>query len=137
MADKILRPITDVEIVEQMTENDTVLIEQNGEIKRTKGVVGGGTGGKKYTIRIEQSDGNMNSSINVGYDELSDMIKAGDIPDIILLNLFSGITVGGIHANILTFADEEMAAIVIGFGDMGGMWLYSSDGTIMPLNAEA
>lgn len=45
MADKILRPITDVEIVEQMGENDTVLIEQGGEIKRAKGVAGGGSGG--------------------------------------------------------------------------------------------
>ena len=39
---KNFRPITDGEIIEEMTENDTVLIERNGEVKRTKGVIGGG-----------------------------------------------------------------------------------------------
>ena len=38
MSDKTFRPITDLEIVEQMSENDTVLIERNGMLKRTKGV---------------------------------------------------------------------------------------------------
>ena len=38
MSDKTFRPITDLEIVEQMSDNDTVLIERNGMLKRTKGV---------------------------------------------------------------------------------------------------
>lgn len=54
MADKekLFRPITDVEIVAQMTENDTVLIEQGGEIKRTKGVVGSGGSSKPVAFYV-------------------------------------------------------------------------------------
>ena len=89
MGDKTFRPITDVEIVEQMTENDTVLIEQNGMIKRTKGVVGGGGsagGGEKYVIEVRMGAEGMITAWNkpVVFDEFVTLITEGNYPEIIL-----------------------------------------------------
>ena len=91
MADKILRPITDVEIVEQMTENDTVLIEQNGAIKRTKGVVGG----EKYIINAvwDEESGSYSfewNSTPLSYEQLSDMVKKCTPPDIYCVEIYEG-----------------------------------------------
>lgn len=62
MSDKTFRPITDLEIVEQMSDNDTVLIERNGMLKRTKGVsqdavksVNGVTPDENGDVQIETS----------------------------------------------------------------------------------
>ena len=86
MADKILRPITDVEIVEQMTENDTVLIEQNGEIKRAKGVAGGGSGGsaggKAYIIRLDITAEGDKLSSGITYGDLLIADQSDSVPDV-------------------------------------------------------
>lgn len=126
MADKILRPITDVEIVEQMTENDTVLIEQNGVIKRTKGVVGGG-GGKKYTLLVEAGDDGMNFSIDVGFEELKEMIMAGEMPDICIAAKNNGIVASVSIVYFLSIPNES--EIVLGSAS-GSDLIYFSDGTI-------
>lgn len=92
MADKILRPITDVEIVEQMGENDTVLIEHGGEIKRTKGVVGGGSG-KKYFIKSiwDEETGNNRYEWNgtpMSFEQLADMIRNCTLPDLYHIEIY-------------------------------------------------
>lgn len=71
MADKILRPITDVEIVEQMTENDTVLIEHGGEIKRAKGVAGGSGGGLDdiFIVHVEAAIDAENGTVMIATDK--------------------------------------------------------------------
>lgn len=103
------RKITDVEVVEQMTENDTILIEQNGEIKRTKGVVGGG---EKYILNIAiDMDWNMTfawQSNPIEYETLKNMLSTYDMPDLICIvasepNIQTGIT----KANYFAVMSEE------------------------------
>ena len=77
MADKILRPITDVEIVEKMGENDTVLIEHDGEIKRAKGVAGGGLNIVVNYDYISEAESETITIENTTYDELKAAILSG------------------------------------------------------------
>lgn len=126
MADKILRAITDVEIVEQMTENDTVLIEQGGEIKRTKGVVGGSGGGKKYTLLAEASDDGVNFSIDVGFEELKEMIMAGEMPNICIVAKNNGI-VTSVETVLHAFIPNESEIVLC---TVQSDVIYFSDGTI-------
>ena len=135
MADKILRPITDVEIVEQMTENDTVLIEQNGAIKRTKGVVGGG-GAKQYIIdlTLPQSDGEVPQAEwrteSIEFETLTNMIKNAGFPDIIL-SISTGGVVGAMEKMVsCQFDSPEANAILLLFPNVP--MAYLPDGTLAP-----
>lgn len=135
MADKILRPIVDVEIVEQMTENDTVLIEQNGEIKRTKGVIGSG-GAKQYIIdlTLPQSDGEVPRAEwrteSIEFETLTNMIKNAEFPDIII-----SIHMGGVAGAVEKMAScqldsPEANAIIMLFPNVP--MAYLPDGTLAP-----
>lgn len=86
MSEKNFRPITDVEIVEQMTENDTILIEQNGMLKRTKGVVGGGN--KEYLVDVffdpDSGDRSAEWVTPLTYNELETFVNNGEFIDVTL-----------------------------------------------------
>ena len=114
MADKILRPIVDVEIVEQMTENDTVLIEQNGAIKRTKGVVGGC--GERYIIETTAgADGTLVVSwaTPVSYEEFASKFASGEDIRVIQRMLFGALGVVAVsEASIMASFNETMDAIM-------------------------
>ena len=137
MADKTFRPITDVEIVEQMTENDTVLIEQNGMIKRTKGVVGGG-GGEKYAINVTMaSDGTTTLSWDtpVSYEDFASKFLAGNDLKVTERIFFDGIGVIAIaEAMILAIPNDSMSAIAgvdfVFANDMFVPVTFNSDGTL-------
>lgn len=112
MADKILRPITDVEIVEQMGENDTVLIEHGGEIKRAKGVAGG----EKYIINAVYDEESESYSFEwnstpLSYEQLSDMVKKCTPPDIYCVEIYEGDIVSVERSGMFHFERE--------FGDDG------------------
>ena len=56
--------LSEVEVVETATDNDKVLIEQNGEIKRVpKTEVGGGAGGNMLVIRGDESTGGFTANM--------------------------------------------------------------------------
>lgn len=133
MADKIIRPITDVEIVEQMTENDTVLIEQNGEIKRTKGVVGGG---EKYILNIAiDMEWNMTfawQSNPIEYETLKNRLSTYDMPDLICIvasepDIRTGIEKANYFA-VMPEGSETGESILVSIGDLS--FLLRPDNTL-------
>lgn len=139
MADKekLFRSITDVEIVEQMTENDTVLIEQNGMIKRTKGVVGGG-GGEKYFIDVTMTSGSaptLSWDTPVSYEDFTSKLLVGNELKVTERMFFDGIGVVGIaEAMIMAVPNDSMSAIEgVDFVFANDMFIpvtFNSDGTL-------
>ena len=137
MADKILRPITDVEIVEQMTENDTVLIERGGEIKRTKGVVGGGGGGEKYIIdKVYGDDGTVNYSWHtpVAFETVANMLNNSAMPDVSVVTLYEGEVAMIERSNAIGFFDP--AKMQIGISTLQDSIVFVNDGSLHPVNME-
>lgn len=135
MSDKTFRPITDVEIVEQMTANDTVLIERNGMIKRTKGVVGGG--GEKYIIDVYPGteDIAVSWATPVVYDDFLSKFTAGENVRVIQHLCFEGIGVVAIAEAIIEAVPSESLDAVVGINflfahDDFVPITFNSDGTL-------
>lgn len=71
------KKLSEVEQIESVSDNATVLVEDGGEIKRVSKSAVGGAGG--YVIKLSESYINYDSlyTINENYDELYDVLMAG------------------------------------------------------------
>ena len=130
MADKTFRPITDVEVVEQMTENDTVLIERDGEAKRIQASkIAGEKNEPFHTIVAEMTEGVTTPptfTIDITYDELRSKIESGEFPEIRMIIKIDGSVVGCEKVGAFIIEDNASIYMMTATSEL----LYKSDGTL-------
>ena len=87
--------LSDVEVVETATENDKVLIEQNGEIKRVPKTKVGGAGGNILTLDIvtDMENETVTATANMTLTEVIEAINNRELTGVVPYVSMSGLTV--------------------------------------------
>lgn len=126
---KEYRKITEVDLIESINEEDTVLIERDGEAKRIQASkIAGEKNEPFYTIVGETTEGATTPptlTIDITYDELRSKIESGEFPEIRVIMKTNGTVV--VFCLATFFILEEA---MIGIQTHEFPLLYNSDGTL-------
>ena len=129
--------LADVTAIEEVKDEDTVLVVQDGEVKRAPKTAVGGGGEWDAVFDIVEDWLNINNYTftSGSYSDLRDKILAGQKPNILIRNTYEyGNTFYGfLSATYIeaSSSDEEPLWIVVTNGDNGNFWLgINPDGTL-------
>lgn len=126
---KEYRKITEVDLVENINEEDTVLIERDGEAKRIQASkIAGEKNEPFYTIVGEAPDETTppTFAIDITYDELRSKIESGEFPEIRVIVKMNGAVVGCEKASTYYLEEGEIVILTLELE-----LIYNSDGTLV------
>lgn len=127
---KEYRKITEVDLIESINEEDTVLIERDGEAKRIRASkIAGEKNEPFYTIIGEMTDGATTPptfTIDITYDELRSKIESGEFPEIRMIIKIDGAVIGCEKVGMFVIEDNAAICMLTATSEL----LYNSDGTL-------